>query len=92
MIDDTIKIQARSADEVRATRRVILYKDGCEREFYLPKEEFEWCYDCKEYDREAHCCHRYTKVIRKTIAELRESYTIAKDSETVSYKNGENQF
>lgn len=92
MTNDTIKIQARSADEVRATRRVILYKDGCEREFYLPKEEFEWCYDCKEFDREAHCCPRYTKVIRKTIAELRESYTIAKDSETVSYKNGENQF
>lgn len=30
-------------------------------------EEFEWCHDCKEYDKERHCCHRWTKVIRKTV-------------------------
>ena len=36
--------------------------------------EWEWCHDCKEYDQEAHCCHRWTKVIRKTIAELEECY------------------
>lgn len=34
-------------------------------------EEFEWCHDCKEYDQEAHCCHRWTKVIRNTVEELR---------------------
>lgn len=33
-------------------------------------EEFEWCTDCKEYDQEHHCCHRATKVIRKTVEEL----------------------
>ena len=33
-------------------------------------EEFEWCTDCKEYDQEAHCCHRYTKVIRQAVSEL----------------------
>ena len=27
--------------------------------------EFEWCTDCKEYDQEKHCCHRWTKVIRQ---------------------------
>ena len=34
-------------------------------------EEFEWCHDCKEYDREAHCCHRWTNVIRKTVDEIK---------------------
>ena len=36
-----------------------------------PLEEFEWCTDCKEHDQKAHCCHRYTKVIRKTMEELK---------------------
>ncbi len=35
-----------------------------------PLEEFEWCTDCKEYDHERHCCHRFTKVILKTVDEL----------------------
>lgn len=39
-----------------------------------PNESFEWCHDCKEYDQEKHCCHRWTKVIRKTIAEIEEEY------------------
>ena len=33
--------------------------------------EFEWCHDCKEYDQNAHCCHRWTKVIRNTVNELK---------------------
>ena len=33
-------------------------------------ESFEWCDTCKEYDQEAHCCHRYSKVIRKTVEEM----------------------
>lgn len=35
------------------------------------QEEFEWCHDCKEYDQEQHCCHRWTKVIRQTVEELK---------------------
>lgn len=35
------------------------------------EESFEWCTDCKEYDQEKHCCHRWTKVIRNTVEELR---------------------
>lgn len=35
------------------------------------EESFEWCTDCREYDQEAHCCHRWTKVIRNTIEEIR---------------------
>lgn len=34
-------------------------------------EEFEWCTDCKEYDQTEHCCHRWTKVIRQTVAEIK---------------------
>lgn len=33
-------------------------------------EPFEWCTDCKEYDREAHCCHRFTKVIRNAVEDM----------------------
>ena len=35
------------------------------------EESFEWCTDCKEYDQEKHCCHRFTKVIRDAVAELK---------------------
>lgn len=38
-------------------------------------EDFEWCSrgetPCKEYDQEKHCCHRWTKVIRQTVEELK---------------------
>ena len=35
------------------------------------EESFEWCTGCKEYDQEAHCCHRWSKMIRKTVEEMR---------------------
>lgn len=35
------------------------------------EESFEWCDTCKEYDQEKHCCHRFTKVIRDTVEELK---------------------
>lgn len=38
------------------------------------EEEFEWCHDCKEYDQEQHCCHRWTKVIRNTVEEMKQEY------------------
>ena len=34
------------------------------------EESFEWCTDCKEYDQDAHCCHRFSKMIRKTFDEM----------------------
>ena len=74
MTDDTIKIQMRTADEVRATKRVILYKDGCEREFCHPIAEWEWCRGCKERDEDNHCCHRWSNTIRKTVSDLEEFY------------------
>lgn len=35
------------------------------------EESFEWCTDCKEYDQEAHCCHRWSKMIKKTADEMK---------------------
>ena len=31
----------------------------------------EWCHDCKEYDKEKHCCPRSNMVIRRTVEELK---------------------
>lgn len=35
------------------------------------EETFEWCHDCKEYDTENYCCHRWSKVIRNVVEELK---------------------
>jgi uncharacterized paraquat-inducible protein A len=35
-------------------------------------QSFKWCTDCKEYDQEKHCCHRYSKVVKDTVAEIRQ--------------------
>ena len=40
------------------------------------EESFEWCTDCKEYDQEQHCCHRFTKVIRQAVAEMKVVHCI----------------
>lgn len=49
-------------------------------------EDDEWCIDCKEYDKEAHCCHRWTKQIRKTITELEADYPQAMKEELEYWK------
>ena len=30
----------------------------------------EWCDDCKEYDKERHCCPRWNRVIRQTVEDM----------------------
>ena len=35
---------------------------------------FKWCTDCREYDQEKHCCHRWSKVIRDTVEEMKQEY------------------
>lgn len=36
-----------------------------------PRDDvFEWCHDCKEYDKEAHCCPKFTKVIMDAVKEV----------------------
>lgn len=32
----------------------------------------EWCTDCKEYDAERHCCPRFNRVIRETLADMKK--------------------
>jgi hypothetical protein len=41
-------------------------------------QSFKWCTDCKEYDQEKHCCHRYSKVIRDTVEEMKQEPFINK--------------
>ena len=36
----------------------------------------EWCTECKEYDKEKHCCPRWNKVIRKTVEEVKSQYAL----------------
>lgn len=38
------------------------------------KEVFEWCTDCKEYDQEQHCCHRWSKCISETLTEQNKMF------------------
>ena len=38
----------------------------------------EWCTECKEYDKEKHCCPRWNKVIRQTVEEMQMMGKIAK--------------
>lgn len=40
----------------------------------LEQEFNEWCPDCAEYDKEKHCCHRFTKVIRQTVKECKREW------------------
>lgn len=39
-------------------------------------EGCEWCTDCKEYDQEKNCCHRWSKVIRQTVEEVKAQYAL----------------
>lgn len=35
-------------------------------------EQEPWCAGCREYDQEKHCCHRWSKVIRNTVEEMKQ--------------------
>ena len=62
---DEITTQGRETDEAINMAIQAL------KERYEQEQTFEWCHDCKEYDQEAHCCHRWSKVIRTTIADIK---------------------
>ena len=38
----------------------------------------EWCEDCKEYDKERHCCPRFNRVIRNTMDEVQPEQKVGK--------------
>jgi hypothetical protein len=51
-------------------------------------QSFKWCTDCKEYDQEKHCCHRWSKVIRDTVEEMKQESVIDKiRAEIEEYKS-----
>ena len=39
----------------------------------------EWCTDCKEYDKERHCCPRFNRVIRTALGEAQSEIVRCKD-------------
>lgn len=39
----------------------------------------EWCTDCKEYDKERHCCPRWNRVIRETLKDAQPEIIRCKD-------------
>ena len=41
-------------------------------------QTFKWCTDCREYDQEKHCCHRWSKVIRDTVEEMKQESILDK--------------
>lgn len=55
-------------------------------------QSFKWCTDCKEYDTEKHCCHRYSKVIRDTVAEIRQESILDKIRAEIEVKLAEPQY
>lgn len=46
-------------------------------------QTFKWCTDCKEYDQENHCCHRWSKVIRDTVEEIKQKPVLDKIREQI---------
>ena len=36
------------------------------------EQSFKWCTGCKEFDQENHCCHRWSKVIRDSVEEIKQ--------------------
>lgn len=48
--DGTLTIQARTIEEVNSIDRVVVYADGCEREYLMPVANGKWI---EEYDEDA---------------------------------------
>ena len=45
----------------------------------------EWCEDCKEYDKERHCCPRFNRVIRTALSEAEPERKTGKWQITSAY-------
>lgn len=41
-----------------------------------PFPEYRWCRNCKEYDKEKGCCHKFSTLIRETVAEIEREYKL----------------
>jgi len=52
-------------------------------------QTFKWCTDCKEYDQEKHCCHRWSNVIRDTVEEMKQESILDKIRAEIETKYGQ---
>lgn len=70
---DAIQLIQRKAWMTRATKAQLIASIA-----QLPSADpglDEWCTDCKEYDRDRHCCPRWNRVIRETLNDMPEQKT-----------------
>ena len=50
-------------------------------------QTFKWCDTCKEYDQVNHCCHRWIKVIKNTVEDMKREPIIDKiRAEIIKYE------
>ena len=52
------------------------------------ESEWKWCHDCKEYDQENHCCHRWSTVIRDTVEEMQ----IIRCKDCINFTRGKDEW
>lgn len=78
--DDEYKKVKEGRASVSMMRKAI--KNGIPHETVTPQEPktFRWCTDCREYDQEKHCCHRWSKVIRDTVEEMKQEQEPCEDA------------
>lgn len=72
--DENAKIEI-SVEDMREISSMFVTKCRVESKLKALEQEpqtFEWCTNCREYDQEKHCCHRWSKVIRDTVEEMKQ--------------------
>ena len=74
-------IEALSADG-----SLTVIREQIEKHPYLEFAEVVRCKDCKEYDTENYCCHRWSKVIRNTVEELKNDRPHGEWKHTITWQ------
>ena len=72
--DENAKMEI-SVEDMREISSMFVTKCRVESKLKALEQEpqtFEWCTNCREYDQEKHCCHRWSKVIRDTVEEMKQ--------------------
>lgn len=66
----TIFVQHKESDKIT----MLVCSDEWLNAEYKEPQTFKWCTDCREYDQEKHCCHRWSKAIRNTVEQMKQEY------------------
>ena len=72
--DENAKMEI-SVNDMREIADIFRKKARAERQLtekVLDYNPNEWCHDCSEYNQDKHCCHRWSKVIRNTVEEMKQ--------------------